>query len=130
MSFPYVRGLSKQMEKACKHLNIRLVFTSRRTLRSLLTRVKNTVPPEKVKGVVYKVECCCGSTCIGETNRTLEVRLKEHKRAVKTDNRNNGIAVHANDTWHSIEWNKAEVIDSEQNWLKRRVKEALHIKEN
>ena len=40
-----------------------------------------------------------------------------------------GIAVHANDTEHSIDREKAEVIDREQNWRKRRVKDALYIKE-
>ena len=91
--------------------------------------MKNTVPPEKSKGVIYKVECTCGSTYVGETHRTLEVRMKEHKRAVKNNNRNNGIAVYANDTEHSSDWEKAEVIDKEQNWRKRRVEEALYIKE-
>ena len=46
---------------------------------------------EKVKGVVYKVDCSCGSTYVGETGRTLEVRMKEHKRAVRMDQANNGI---------------------------------------
>ena len=30
-----------------------------------------------MKGVAYKVDCSCGSTYIGETGRTLDVRLKE-----------------------------------------------------
>ena len=36
--------------------------------------------------VVYTVNCEeCESTYIGETKRTLDTRLKEHKRAVITD---------------------------------------------
>ena len=42
------------------------------------------------------------------------------------DNKN-GIAVHANETHHTIKWDEAEIIDQEQNWYKRRFKEALHI---
>ena len=130
VSLPYVKGLSEDIERACKQLDMRMVFRSGKTMRSLLTRVKNAVPSEKVKGVIYKVDCTCGSSYIGETNKTLEVRLKEHERAVETDNRKkNGIAVYANNTWHSIDWAKAEIIDKEQNWCKRRVKEALYIKE-
>lgn len=105
------------MKKPAKHFNVRQVFRSSRTWRSLLTKVKKTVTPEKVKGVMYKVECTCGSTYIGEMNRTL------------TDNRKKGIAVHANNTLHSFNWDKVEVIYREQNWSKRIVKEALHIKE-
>ena len=80
-----------------------------------------------MKGVVYKVDCDCGDTYIGETNRTLEVRLKEHKRAVKTQLSNNGIAVHVNKTGHDIQWNSAQVIEQEPMWWKRRYKEALRI---
>jgi hypothetical protein len=42
---------------------------------------------EKKKGVIYKVLCrCSNNTYIGETGRTLDVRLKEHRRAVKVNN--------------------------------------------
>lgn len=87
------------------------LFRSQRTLHSLLTRVKNKPAKEKVKGVIYRVHCSCGYTYVGETSRTLEIRLKEHKRTVRTDQSNNGIAVHANKTWHSILWDSAEVLD-------------------
>ena len=42
------------------------------------------------------------ATYVGETGRTLELRLKEHQRAVKSRQTSNGIAVHANSTQHSI----------------------------
>ena len=76
---------------------------------------------------MYKVNCSCGNTYIGETGRTLDARLKEHQRAVKVNNKSNGIAVHVNSTAHDIDWDNAEVIDHEQNWRKWKIKEALHI---
>ena len=115
--------------RRCRNINIRPVFKSSRTLRSLLTKVKKRIPQERVKGVIYRVQCECGSTYVGETGRTLETRLKEHKRAVRYDDQNNGIAVHANNTCHTIQWGDAEVLDKEQNWSKRKLKEALHIRE-
>ena len=66
---------------------------------------------------------------IGETGRTLEVRLREQQRAVKYCNSNNGIAVHANKTMHSILWNESEVLEQEPSLLKRKIKEALYIQE-
>ena len=68
---PYVKGLSESIERSCKQLDIKFAFKSRRTLRQLLTRVKNPIPPEK-KGVIYKVNCGCGNTYIGEMGRTLD----------------------------------------------------------
>ena len=77
---PYIRGFSERLEKICRRLNIRSVFSSRRTLRNELVHVKNRVQPDRIKGVVYTVNCAeCESTYIGETKRTLDTRLKEHK---------------------------------------------------
>ena len=78
---------------------------------------------------MYRIGCSCGKTYIGETGRNLDIRLKEHKRAVKMDNQNNGIVVHVNKTLHDIEWNNTEILEQESNWNKRKVKEVLHIRE-
>ena len=93
----------------------------------MLTNVKNRPTAERVKGVVYQVKCSCGSTYVGETGRTLELHLKEHQRAVKSRQTTNRIAVHANNTHHSILWDSAEVISRETHWHKRKVQEALCI---
>ena len=123
----YVRNLSERIERSCKDLNVKIVFQSHRTMRTILTSVKNKPAEEKVKGVVYQVDCSCGDTYIGETGRTLEVRLMEHMRAVKTQQSTNGIAVHVKETGHDIQWNNAQVLEQEPMWWKRRYKEALRI---
>ena len=75
----------------------------------MLTNVKNRPTAEKVKGVVYDVKCSAAAPT-WETGRTLELRLEEHQRAVKSRQTTNGIAVHANNTHHNILWDSAEVI--------------------
>ena len=58
--------------------------SSRSTLRSSLVKVKQPRPDRKKKGVVYEVPCKdCPSVYIGETGRTLEKQISEHKTAVK-----------------------------------------------
>ena len=44
---------------------------------------------------------------IGETKRTLKVRLGEHKQAVRRGDPKNGIAVHTHN--HTIDWDDAQV---------------------
>ena len=50
---------------------------------------------DKKKGVIYEVPCKdCECVYIGETGRTLEKRLTDHKNAVKKHDTKNGIAVY------------------------------------
>ena len=99
----------------------------KRTLREALVRTKEPQPEWKKKGVVYQVPCGdYDSTYIGETGRTLEKRISEHKAAVKKHDEKNGIAVHAWNEQHVVDWQAAKVIQTETNYSRRTI-EALHI---
>ena len=84
----------------------------------------------KLRVVVYEVPCKeCHQTYIGETKRTLKVRLGEHKQAVKHGDPKNGIAVHAHESNHTIDWDGARVKRSGMTgYWQRRTIEAIHIK--
>ena len=57
---------------------------------------------------MYEVPCKEYDKCyIGETKRTLKVRLGEHKQVVKRGDPKNGIAVHAHESNHTIDWDEA-----------------------
>ena len=127
---PYVKGISERIERKCKHLGIRTTLKSRETLRESLVRTKEPQPDRKRKGVVYEVPCAdCECVYIGETGRTLEKRLSEHKGAVKRHDVKNGIAVHAWNEQHRVDWEAAncKVKQVETNYSKRRTVEAIHI---
>ena len=70
----------------------------------------------------------CDSVYLGETGRTLEKRLSEHKGAVKRNDTKNGIAVHAWKTQHKVDWESATVKQVETSYAGRRTIEAIHIK--
>ena len=57
---PYVAGMSEDIRRVCKKFNIRVVFKSGRTLRSMLTKVKDMLPPGKQSNMVYRIPCSCG----------------------------------------------------------------------
>ena len=73
-------------------------------------KVKAPLPMEKRTGVVYEIPCQdCEKVYIGETGRSLQKRMMEHKAAVRRGDRNNGIAVHAWDEDHRINWEGANI---------------------
>ena len=88
-------------------------------------KVKNRVPEdEKKKAVVYQVPCKdCHQLYMGESKRTLKVRLAEHRRAVQKSDVNNGIAVHVANTSHSIDWQNARVVKTVPGYWERRTME-------
>ena len=52
---PTLAGMSEDIRRVCRKFNIRVVFKSGRTLRSMLTKVKDTLPPGKQSNVVYRI---------------------------------------------------------------------------
>ena len=71
----------------------------------------------------------CFKVYIGQTGRTLEHRLKEHKRALTSGNpAQSAVAEHAVDHVHEIDWKEAEVVDSHPYYRQRCALEAWHIR--
>ena len=124
---PYVAGMSEDIRRVCRKFNIRVVFKSGRTLRSMLTKVKDTLPPGKQSNVVYRIPCSCGQVYTGETKRRLETRLKEHRDACERGMmEKSAVAEHAWEHHHPIHWEETTVLDHGRG-QELLVKEALHI---
>ena len=106
----YIAGVSEQIRRVCRDFNIRVVFKSGPTLRSLLTKVKDLLPREK-QANVYKVSCSCGKVYISETTHRLGTRLKEHKdMCIKGFTDKSAIAEHAWTEDHPICWDDTRIL--------------------
>ena len=80
---PYIKGLNEKIAKVCVPLGVKPVFRPKKTLKRELMQVKNRTPEQKQTGVVYEIPCKdCSEVYVGETKRTLKVRLTEHRQAV------------------------------------------------
>ena len=126
---PYSQGLSEQIRRVLKKFNIRTAFRSGASLGQLLTKVKDPVPPEDRPGAIYKISCLCGDSYIGETGRTTNTRVKEHKAACRLANFvKSAVAEHAWQEGHIIEWDQVTILDTASDLRERQTKEALYIK--
>ena len=127
---PYVQSLSERTEQVCRPLNIRTVFNSSFTLQQSLVQVKNCTLADRKKDVVYEITCGdCEAVYVGETGRTLQKRVTEHKYAVQRYDVKNGIAVHAWSKEHRVDWDSARVVALAPYTWERCVTEALHIRQ-
>ena len=85
------------------------------------------VLPQISAGTIYNITCDIDSshTYIGETKRTLSQRFKEHTNLDKPT----GVGDHCQATGHSVSMKNTKVLTRESNWHKRKVKEAIYIKQ-
>ena len=68
-------------------------------------QVMNRTTEQKQMGVVHEIPCKdCPVVYVGETQRTLKVRLIEHRQVVKQGDPKNSIAVHVQKSIHCINW--------------------------
>ena len=73
---PYIKDLSETVRRSLTPLDIKIVFRSMNTLRSLLVHQKDPVPLNQCKGVVYWIPCAgCPKVYVGQGGRTLKYRL-------------------------------------------------------
>ena len=75
-----------------------------------------------------QIPCQCGKVYVGETQRRLETRVKEHRDACnKGDTGKSAIAEHQWDQQHQVNWEGTRVLDRASRSVQLRVKEALYI---
>ena len=87
-------------------------------------------------GVIYHIPCAginntpCPGTYVGETERTAFARFKEHT-ATSTNAQGkfkSAMLQHAKDEGHHFRRDDVTILDHEENWIRRGIKEAIFIK--
>ena len=72
----------------------------------------------------------CDMSYVGETGQTLQLRIKEHRRALTNgDPCMSALAEHAINHHHNIAWEDATVVDADPHMYRRRTLEAWHIRQ-
>ena len=117
--------LRKLLKRYCNNLDVKLPFSSFK-IRNMFS-VKDPVPVELCSNVVYKFTCAsCNSCYVGETNRHLSTRIREHLNRDRTSH-----------IFKRLQQSEAcrtscsaecfEVIDRATTKFQVKIKEALHI---
>ena len=129
VTLPYISGLSESIHRVLAPLAIQVTFRSCKTLRQELVHPKDPVPANRRKGVVYSIPCAeCPCTYIGQTGRSLDHRLREHRRALKNgDLGSSALAEHVFSVNHRVDLSKAMVIDTHTHTQTRHMLESWHI---
>ena len=119
------RRIKKLVSTFCTDLDIKLVFTPFKIRR--LFGVKDSIPTDLRSRVIYKFSCAGCSACyVGETNRHLATRIREHLSSDKHShifkhlkNSENCRSLCSEDCF--------KILDSASSSFQLKIKEAMHI---
>ena len=127
---PFFDQTTQAIQRILRPLGIRVVGRPCQWTWSLQRQLKDPVDPKDETGAVYAINCKdCPGVYIGETGRTVRVRMAEHSAHARHGRADlSAAAEHAILKDHRLDWENPEVIDRDRKTLNRRVKEALLIR--
>jgi hypothetical protein len=126
---PYSGPLTQKLKRICNKFKIRLVATSKDTIRKRISRVAPPRNKEDTQGVVYQVPMePCGKVYIGETGRTLKTRISEHRNALKNLSlERSGVAEHCLSCGCRPKFEDTTILAQEPNAYKRKIRETIEM---
>ncbi|XP_049877866.1 uncharacterized protein LOC126375067 [Pectinophora gossypiella] len=90
---PYLKGVTDKIGNILNKYLIKTIFTPSKKIAQSLRSPKDCFPFESPG--VYKIDCSCGSSYIGQTKRSISCRIKEHISDMKkNDVQKSAIAEH------------------------------------
>ena len=108
---PYVSGVSEALSRKIRKLGVKVHAKPTNTIRSQLVHPKDKPGKLQASGVIYQIDCKdCEENYIGETERNLHKRVKEHKRE------SSPMGEHLSHQ-HQFEEDNVQVIDKEERWF-------------
>ena len=125
---PYIRGVSEEIRRTMKRYNVQVFFKPVNTIRQLLVRPKDPLGKDRIVGPVYHITCDdCEEHYVGETERSLRARFKEHRRPSSVTSEVSQ-HLHTDQPGHSVDIENVKILTVENRWFERGVKEAVFIR--
>ena len=111
-----------------------MCFKPTRTLKQFLVAPKDKTEKKNLTGVVYNIPCqgeissgTCNESYIGETERSLNIRFLEHRRPSSYSSEVSQ-HIHIESPGHTVSLDKVRILDREDRYFERGVKESIYIR--
>ena len=106
-----------------KLLNIRVAFSFPYTIGRTL--IRNS--PINDSGVVYRIPCGCNKFYIGQSTKSVEKRITQHKYCIATNQDSSAINKHTKTCFYPILWSDSEILFKNNNFIERNLIETACI---
>ena len=120
--------MSDRIKSALKSRNISTYFKALSTLKGKLVHVKDKTPKEKRSNLVYGTTCGtrdCNASYVGQTKQSQTASLEQHEKPNIIQAQSLTVCNHILETDHSIGMENTFILDNEEQWHRREIKEAI-----
>jgi hypothetical protein len=122
---PYQGAASYKVSRLLAKFNIQTVHIPAKNIH--LLRPNKDKLGLKTAGI-YRIPCECGKVYVGQTGRTIEARLREHRRHdCLNQPERSAVAEHSLTTYHRIDFDGASKLRTATRYMDRLVREAIDI---
>ena len=124
LQIPYNQNFFSKCKGILRSFNIIPIPKINKNNQNIVTLGKDKSIKWDKTGVVYKFNCKnCPVTYVGETKRSLNIRINEHKTCKK----DTVVTAHMRNLGHVFDFEKTKILDNESIYKKRIISEMVHI---
>jgi len=130
-TIPYVSCIFEKFTQFFKTITFgKLAFSCYNKLNKFIRVHKDALSLSSRSNVVYRINCLdCDASYVGQTKRTLNTRIMEHKNHIRRNSiQHSVITDHKRKSGHEFDWDNVKILDSESNYNKRLISEMIYIK--
>ncbi|CAF1363743.1 unnamed protein product [Adineta steineri] len=124
--------LENKIQILCKNLlpniTINIAYKKYMTLRNIFLPIQKGIgETRKNKKLVYIIDCKnCDKKYIGETNRNIQTRMKEHRYDIRKNKITSQIAQDCNTNKHMMDIDNVKTLTLESMWKRRIIKGSIY----
>jgi len=108
-----------------------VAFKPSNQIKHHFTKLKDDHKTEEKSSVIYKVDCNCGKSYIGQSSRKLRDRVNDHKGYIRKKSADSALAAHElNNENHKFDFDNITIMQTEKIRSKRETKETIQIFKN
>ena len=91
--------------------------------------MKDSIDIKKCSNIIYQISCLdCNGKYIEQTKQYLNKRIYGHKYSLTSNSESTALSKHSKDLNHQFDFNNVKILDFEEHYNKRLLKEMINIK--